>query len=168
MSNTPKAEALQSFLRVYHDTLHSTTKVAPSALIFGHSRTSGIPQTQATHKQQHAAGPDSTHGDQDQRQHDHGRAPGTREDEKLVVFQTLVRSELPRHTNSINKLTHTTGAHHDTSQCDAEGGQQRPRAWPSRRRTMLAVSQGGAVIHRRAHQQDQTSKLTLKRGERRL
>ena len=52
MSNTPRTEALQSFLRVYRDTPHSTTKVAPSALMFGHSRTSGIPQVNPTHKQQ--------------------------------------------------------------------------------------------------------------------
>ena len=37
-------EELQSFLRVYRETPHSVTKVAPAMLLMGYSRTSGIPK----------------------------------------------------------------------------------------------------------------------------
>jgi hypothetical protein len=37
-------EELNAFLKAYRETPHSTTKVAPAALLFGFSRTSGIPQ----------------------------------------------------------------------------------------------------------------------------
>lgn len=36
-------DELQNFLKVYRETPHSTTKVAPAALLFGFARTSGIP-----------------------------------------------------------------------------------------------------------------------------
>ena len=37
-------EAVQSFLRTYRETPHSTTGIAPSILLMGFSRSSGIPQ----------------------------------------------------------------------------------------------------------------------------
>ena len=39
-----KMQALQDFIRVYNETPHSTTKVAPAMLMLGLCRTSGIPQ----------------------------------------------------------------------------------------------------------------------------
>ena len=44
MSGIPRSQALLTFLRTYRDTPHSTTKVAPSELMFGRSRTCGLPQ----------------------------------------------------------------------------------------------------------------------------
>ena len=39
----PEQEALREFLRRYNDTPHSTTGVSPNQLLFGFSRSSGIP-----------------------------------------------------------------------------------------------------------------------------
>jgi hypothetical protein len=42
--------ALVEFLRVYRETPHTTTKVAPAVLLLGYSRTSGIPQIELSNK----------------------------------------------------------------------------------------------------------------------
>jgi hypothetical protein len=39
-----RSQALVDFLRIYRETPHSTTKVAPNMLLFGFSRSSGIPK----------------------------------------------------------------------------------------------------------------------------
>ena len=44
VSGPSKKEALKAFLRVYRDTPHSTTKVAPAMLLMGLSRHSGLPR----------------------------------------------------------------------------------------------------------------------------
>ena len=43
ISGKPKRRALQEFLRVYNETPHTTTGVAPNMLLMGFSRSSGIP-----------------------------------------------------------------------------------------------------------------------------
>jgi len=43
LSKTKRHEAIQAFMRVYNETPHSTTRVAPALLMFGHTNTSGIP-----------------------------------------------------------------------------------------------------------------------------
>ena len=43
ISGKPKNVALQEFLRVYNETPHTTTKVAPNMLLMGFSNSSGIP-----------------------------------------------------------------------------------------------------------------------------
>ncbi len=44
-SGDDKSQALLSFLKVYRETPHSTTKVAPAMLLFGYSKSSGSPQS---------------------------------------------------------------------------------------------------------------------------
>jgi hypothetical protein len=44
LTDTNVDVALQAFLRAYRDTPHSSTGVAPNALMFGRSRTSGLPE----------------------------------------------------------------------------------------------------------------------------
>jgi transposase InsO family protein len=43
IASTPKNKAVQQFLRVYNETPHSTTQIAPNMLLLGFSRSSGIP-----------------------------------------------------------------------------------------------------------------------------
>ena len=44
ISGINKDTALRTFLRVYRETPHSTTKVAPALLLMGYSRSSGLPR----------------------------------------------------------------------------------------------------------------------------
>lgn len=44
IAGTNKQGALQSFLRAYRETPHSTTKVAPAVLLLEFSRSSGLPE----------------------------------------------------------------------------------------------------------------------------
>jgi transposase InsO family protein len=44
MTGRPRHDVIRDFLKVYRETPHSTTKVAPNMLMFGFSRTSGLPE----------------------------------------------------------------------------------------------------------------------------
>ena len=49
ISGTGKNEAVQEFLRVYRDTPHSSTQLAPNMLLLGYGRSCGLPKFEPSH-----------------------------------------------------------------------------------------------------------------------